>query len=96
MTKAMRYFLIFVSVAQLFFAIAFYLQWPFVTNLWPFPGTTPLTYIFVSSIFAAAAAPTLWAALTKNYGALAGIALDYLTILAPVAVLSFLLGVSGG
>jgi len=88
----MRYFLYFVSAVQAFFALAFFLQWPLATNLWPFPGTTPLTFIFIASIFAAAAAPTLWAAATGNSGALAGIGLDYLTILAPVAVLSFQLG----
>jgi hypothetical protein len=63
--------------------------------LWPFQGTTPLTFIFISSIFAAAAAPTLWAAASETYGALAGIGLDYLTILAPVSILSFQLGMEG-
>lgn len=95
MKKAVRYFLFLVCAVQLFFALAFFLQWPLAVNLWPFPGTTPLTFIFVSSIFAAAAAPTLWAVATENYGALAGIGLDYLTILAPVSILSFQLG-SGG
>jgi hypothetical protein len=95
-TKVVRYFLLLVSAVQFFLAIAFFLQWPFAVNLWPFPGTTPLTFIFIASIFAAAAAPTLWAAASENYGALAGIGLDYLTILAPVAVLSFQLGVREG
>jgi hypothetical protein len=71
------------------------LQLPFAVNLWPFPGTTPLTFIFISSIFAAAGAPTLWAAVTENYGVLAGIGLDYMGILLPVAVLSFQLGAAG-
>jgi hypothetical protein len=95
MTKGVRYFLFFVCAAQLFFAVAFFLQWPVAVNLWPFQGTTPLTFIFISSIFAAAAAPTLWAAATENYGALGGIGLDYLTILAPVAILSFQLANGG-
>jgi len=95
MTRGIRYFLFFVCAAQLLFVIAFFLQWPFAVNLWPFQGTTPLTFIFISSIFAAAAAPTLWAAATENYGALGGIGLDYLTILAPVAILSFQLGKGG-
>ena len=95
MTKVMRYFLFFVCVAQLFFAVAFFLRWPVATNLWPFQGTTPLTFIFIASIFAAAAAPTLWAAATENYGALAGIGLDYLTILTPVSILSFQMGALG-
>jgi hypothetical protein len=96
MSKGVRYFLFFVGAVQFFFAIAFFSQWPIATNLWPFQGTTPLTFIFVSSIFAAAAAPTLWAAASENYGALAGIGLDYLTILAPVAFLSLQLGARFG
>ena len=82
-----------VCAVQFFLAIAFFLQLPFAVNLWPFPGTTPLTLIFISSIFAAAAS-TLWVAASENYGALAGIGLDYFTILAPMSVLSFQLGAS--
>jgi hypothetical protein len=96
MLKAVRIFLFVVCAVQLLFAIAFFAQMPLVVNLWPFTGTTPLTFIFISSIFAAAAASTLWVAATEHYGALAGIGLDYLVILAPVAVYSFLLGRSGG
>lgn len=92
MTKIAHYALLIISILQLFFALAFFLQLPFAVNLWPFPGTTPLTFIFISSIFAAAGAATLWAVITKNYGALVGIGFDYLTILAPVSVLSFQLG----
>jgi hypothetical protein len=95
MTKGPRLFLLVISLIQLFFAVAFYFQWPFAVSLWPFPGTTPLTFIFVASIFAAAAASTLWPLLSGNTGALAGVGLDYLTILAPVAVYSFLLGLRG-
>lgn len=94
MIKAVRAFLFFVCAVQILFAIAFFVQLPQVTSLWPFPGTTPLTFIFIASIFAAAAASTLWVAATQHYGALAGIGLDYLTILAPVAVYSFQLGAS--
>jgi hypothetical protein len=95
MMKVTRFSLCFVAVVQFLFAVAFFLQLPFAVNLWPFEGTTPLTFIFIASIFAAAAAPTLWAALTENYGALAGIGLDYMGILLPVAVLSFQLGAAG-
>lgn len=95
MTKIVRYALILISAVQLFLAGAFFLQLPFAVNLWPFPGTTPLTFIFIASIFAAAGASTLWAAASKNYGALAGVGLDYLGILIPVAALSFQLGAVG-
>jgi hypothetical protein len=93
MTRGVRYFLFLVCAVQLFFAVAFFQQWSFATNLWPFPGTTPLTFIFISSIFAAAAASTLWAAASENYGAMGGIALDYITILTPMAILLFQLGI---
>jgi len=92
--KSARYFFFLVCAVQLVFAAAFFWQWPFAVNVWPFPGTTPLTFIFISSIFAAAAASTFWAVVSDNFGALAGIGLDYLTILAPVAILSFKLGAS--
>ena len=94
MVKAVRYALFLICAVQICLGIAFFLQLPFAVNLWPFPGTTPLTFIFISSIFAAAAASTLWAAASENYGALAGIGLDYFAILAPVSVLSFQLGAS--
>lgn len=92
MNKPSRYTFFLICAIQFFFAITFFLQLPFAVNLWPFPGTTPLTFIFISSIFAAAAASTLWAITSENYGALAGIGLDYLTILLPVSILSFQLG----
>jgi len=63
--------------------------------LWPFPGTTPLTFIFVASIFAAAATPTLWVAMNQRFDLLAGIGLEYLTILTPMAVILFRLGANG-
>jgi hypothetical protein len=93
MDKFVRGLLIFISVTQLLFALAFFFQWPPVTAIWPFPGTTPLTYIFLSSIFAAAAAATLWATLSEQYAALAGIGLDYLMMLGPVAIFVWQLGV---
>ncbi|MFZ0546221.1 MAG: hypothetical protein WAM60_12320 [Candidatus Promineifilaceae bacterium] len=95
MIKVVRIGLCMIAVVQLFFAAAFFLQLPFAVSLWPFEGTTALSFIFISSIFAAAAAPTLWAALTEQYAILAGIALDYVGILLPVAVYSFQLGAAG-
>ena len=94
--KVIRYGLFLIGAIQALLAIAFFFQMPFAVSLWPFEGTTPLTFIFVSSIFLAAAASTLWAAGSKNYGALVGIGLDYIMILAPVAILSFQLGASSG
>jgi hypothetical protein len=95
-SKAVRYALAVISIVQLVLAVAFFLQLPLAVSIWPFAGTTPLTFIFISSIFAAAGASTLWAVAFRHYGALAGIGLDYLTILAPVAILALQLGSSNG
>ncbi len=84
--KAIRSLLFLVCAVQLFFAVAFFFQWPLAVNIWPFEGTTPLTYIFIASIFAAAAASTLWPILSGNYGALAGVALDYMVILGSLSL----------
>lgn len=89
MTRFVRYLMIFVGLVQLGFAVAFFFQWPLATGIWPFEGTTPLTYIFIASIFAAAAASTLWAVLSGKPGALAGIGLDYIVIMVPLAILCF-------
>ena len=94
MSKNFRAILFLICAVQTFFALAFFFQWTWAVNLWPYPGTTPLTFIFVASIFAAAAASTFWATATHNYGALAGIALDYIIILIPVSIYSFQLAVS--
>jgi hypothetical protein len=77
-------------------AVAFYFQIPWITARWPFEGTTPLTFIFLASILAAAGASTLWATASGNYGALAGVGLDYLGILTPVSILLFQLAARTG
>lgn len=96
MFKVIRYSLFLICAVQVLFAVAFFIQLPLAVNIWPYPGTTPLTFIFLSSILAAAAASTFWAAATENYGALAGIGFDYILILAPVSIFSFQIGASTG
>ena len=85
--RAVRYFLLALGVVQLALTAALLVQWQPLIDLWPFANTTPLTFIFVASIVVAAAASTLWAAATENYGALAGIGLDYLTIFSALTVI---------
>lgn len=94
--NAFRSLLIGIAAIQALFAAGFFFQVPAITGLWPYPGTTPLTNIFLSSIVAAAAASTGWAAITRNYGALAGISLDYMIMLGPLAVYTFLIGSASG
>lgn len=88
MRAAVRYLVIAIAIVQAFLAAAFFLQWQPVVSLWPFPESTPLTFIFIASIFAAAAASQVWAAATKNYGAMAGIGLDYLATFAGIALVT--------
>ena len=95
MSRTLRIVLILISVAQLMFAVAFFIQWPPAINLWPLAGTTPLTYILLAAFFAAAAASTLWPIVTGRDGALAGVGLDYLVILAPMSALFFVLAARG-
>lgn len=96
MKQLTRTFFFFICAAQLFFAAAFFWQVPFAVRLWPFEGTTPLTFIFLASFFAAAAASTFWAVANRQDGALAGIALDYMLIFVPLAYLGFQRGASTG
>ena len=92
MIRLARYTLLVVCALQFCLAIAFFVQPPLAVGLWPFPGTTPLTLILISSFLAAAGASTLWVVLSKTYGALAGIGLDYVALLTPLSIISFRLG----
>jgi len=96
MTKTTRLVFGLICALQLLFAVAFFLQWPPAIRLWPFAGTTPLTYVLLASFFAAAAASTWWPIFSRNDGALAGVGLDYAVILAPMAGYTAGLGLRGG
>ncbi|HYO88247.1 MAG TPA: hypothetical protein VER79_06330 [Candidatus Limnocylindrales bacterium] len=93
MSRPVRILLLVISAVQAVFAVLFLVQSPLAMSVWPIPDTTPLTYIFLSSIFAAAAASTAWCALLNIRGALVGIALDYIVIFAPLTV--YMLQISG-
>ncbi len=96
MNRYFRYFMFLVCAAQAVFTAAYLLQMPFAVQLWPFPDTTPLTFIFASSFFLAAVASTLWCLVSREDGALAGIGLDYATIFAPLAIFSIQVGSTTG
>ena len=95
MTRSIRLLLILIAAVQLFFAAAFFFQWPPAIGLWPLEGTTPLTFILLAAFFAAAAVSTLWPIATDRDGALAGVGLDYLIILTPLSALFFVLAGRG-
>ncbi len=96
MSKAIRTLLLLICAVQLFFAVAFFFQWPLAVNLWPFEGTTPLTYVLIASFFAAAAASTLWPLVSGHEGALAGVALDYVFIFLPMTAVILWLSLGQG
>lgn len=96
MNRYLRYLLWVIAVVQAFFGLAFTFQLPIALQLWPFPNTTPLTYIFIGSIFLAAAASTAWCLITREDGALAGVGLDYVFIFVPISIFSFQVGSSTG
>lgn len=89
MNPFLRMFLFAICLFQAVFAVAFFVQAPFALALWPWGATSRLSYIFISSIFAAAAASTLWCVASREFGALSGIALDYVVIFVPMSVYAF-------
>jgi hypothetical protein len=93
MNRYFRYLMFVIVAVQAFAAVALILRLDFAMNLWPFPNTSRLSFLFIASIFAAAAASTLWCLLSKEDGALAGIALNYVTIFVPVTIFAFQLNV---
>jgi len=95
MDSRVRALLLAIAAVQVIFAVGFVFQVPTLTAVWPFAGTTPLSQTFIGSIFAAAAAATVWCAWAESDRGLVGIALDYLAILAPAAIIS-LVGAAGG
>ncbi|MBK9123473.1 MAG: hypothetical protein IPM16_10195 [Chloroflexi bacterium] len=88
MNPRLRLLLIVIATVQAVLSIAFTMQVPVVTGLWPFPGTTPLSFTFIASIFGAAAASTTWCVWINDPAPLAGIALDYIVILTPATIFS--------
>jgi hypothetical protein len=96
MGGVLRVALLAVVAVQALFAVAFAFQMPFAVQMWPLPYTGAIGYIFVASIFAAAAASTLWCVLADEPAALAGVALDYVVIMTPTAVFAAQLAAGGG
>ena len=77
-----------VAVVQTVFGAGFVLQVPGFTTLWPFEGTTPLSYALIGSFVLAAAASTVWCLVVRSDRGFAGIAVDYFAILAPFTLIA--------
>jgi hypothetical protein len=89
MNRVVRIGLIIISLTQLFAALACLLRLPLVRQLWPLDYTGDMSFIFIASISAAAAASTLWCVFANEPAALFGVGLDYVTIFTPVAISMF-------
>lgn len=94
MARLFKTALIIFSIFHLIMAICFAFQVAEVIALWPLPDTTPLSFLFIGSIFAAAGASQLYCLYVRENGALVGVALDYVTIFAPLVV--FMLQIANG
>jgi hypothetical protein len=89
--RALRWVMLVAAAGQALLAVAMVWRPPVLLEVWPFPDTTELTFIFLASIFAAAAASTVWSCLWGEIGSLAGIALDYVAIFWPMTAFLFLI-----
>jgi len=87
--RRVRALLLVVAAVQAVLAVLWIFQVPLATGLWPFPGRTPLSDIFIGSIILAAAGSTGWCLWVRSDRAVAGVALDYLAIFVPFAIFSF-------
>jgi hypothetical protein len=90
--QLIRIALIVYAVALLVLAAGFAFGAHWAHSLWPFDYTSGLSFTFVASIIAAAAASTLWCAVTRNLRALVGGGIDAMVITLPIATYALILG----
>jgi hypothetical protein len=74
-TRPARAALVAAGLAMLVGTVAFGYRWSWATDLWPWPDTN-LSYIFIASILAAIAIPTVWIGLSGEMGAIEAGAVD--------------------
>ena len=84
MPTLLRRTMLVVAIAQALTAVLLFAHPGWVLDDWPFDGSTDLTFIFIASIAAAAAASLAWSCLWGETGSLAGIGLDGVAILWPL------------
>lgn len=88
--------LLVIAAAQAVVALLFITRVPFAVELWPLPLTGEMTFYFIASFAAAAAASTTWAVLWGEPGSVVGIALDYIVIFVPMSAYLLLLDPAKG
>ena len=78
---------IYALVLLLFAGGFFYREW-WATDLWPFSYTAGMSFAFVASILAAAAASIGYCALARDYRAMVGVGIDALVLTGPIALVA--------
>ncbi len=81
--------LIVYSCVLFIFAAGFVFDEWWATDLWPFSYSAGMSFIFVSSILAAAGTSILYCGLARDYRAMVGVGIDALVITLPIAILAF-------
>jgi len=73
-----------------YLTLAIFFRWPFVEELWPWPGydakLSPLSFVFLSSIAAAICAPLAWLAWTNSMRAAIPGAIDLIVSLGAITI----------
>jgi len=77
MNKILRGCFILIGSVAILFALGFFFQMTWATQLWPLPSGR-LSNIFISSILAAIGAPVVWIGLSGETRAMAGGAINLL------------------
>jgi hypothetical protein len=85
-----------IAATQAVLGVLFALQVPAATALWPFPGTSEMSYVFIASIFLAASASTAWCLVVGSERALGGVALDYIVIMVLLSFLALTFALDAG
>lgn len=75
MNRKVRILFVFLGIIGLLAALAFILQIPFVTQLWPW-SSTGLSGIFIASIWAAIGMPIIWIGISRETAAMRGGAIN--------------------
>jgi len=83
-----------VAVAAIL-SVLFLVQPPVLLDLWPFEGTTSMSFVLMASMLAAAAFSTGVPLILGRFGALAGVGLDVASTFLPIGVFATLLGLFG-
>jgi hypothetical protein len=75
-----------IAFVMLIFGIGYAFRLPFATSFWPFSYTGVMSYIFIGSLAAAAAAAILWCVWEREDGAFAGIGLSIIAVFFPLGI----------